>query len=147
MQLIGLGSTIYGEADPDAPTADVTLRDVAVVLDELDIDYVDFMKINIEGAEFELIPRLIDTGWTTRTRYLLIQFHEWLPRAHWRRWRIRRRLRKTHEQIWNYPWIYELWCARDKPHPRLPKFSKEDLEKIRAEWIAQRDGQPEGRAR
>jgi hypothetical protein len=35
MPLIGLGSTVYGKADPATETADVQMRDVAGVLDDL----------------------------------------------------------------------------------------------------------------
>jgi len=139
MQLLGLGSTVFGEADPEVPTADVEIRDVADVLDELGHAEIDYMKINIEGAEYDLLERLMATGWHHHVRYFLIQFHEWYGNAHLRRWRIRRRLRTTHEQVWNYPWIYELWCAKDRPHPEAPKFTKEEMAQIRRELKAQRE--------
>jgi FkbM family methyltransferase len=136
LQLKGLGSTVHGESDAAVNSVDVQIRDVAVVLEELGLERIDYMKINIEGAEYDLLERLIDTGWNHRVRYLLIQFHEWYPRAHIRRWRIRRKLRATHDQVWNYPWIYELWCAKDQPHPVAPRYSKAELAKIRAELLA-----------
>lgn len=144
MQLSGPGSTVFGAMDGSEQVVEVQIRDVAEVLEELGVTYVDYCKINIEGGEFELIPRLIDTGWIDRTRYLLIQFHEWIPHAHRMRRKIRRDLKRTHDQVWCYPWIYELWCAKDRPHPQPPKFSKADLEKLRAEWIAIRDAQSDG---
>ena len=39
--------------------------------------------------------RMVESGLVERTRYLVIQFHEWYPRAHLRRWRLRRALRRT----------------------------------------------------
>ncbi|MGI8756743.1 MAG: FkbM family methyltransferase, partial [Acidimicrobiales bacterium] len=110
MQVLGLGSTVHAKAD-GAQTVDVQIRDVATALEELGHERIDYVKINIEGAEYDLLERLLATGWNRRIRYLLIQFHEWYPNAHVRRWRIRRQLRQTHEQVWNRPWMYELWCA------------------------------------
>ena len=138
MQLIGLGSSVYGPDDPDVAVAEVQIRDVATVLDQLGVAQVDYLKLNIEGAEFDLLDRFLDAGWQHRTRYLLIQFHEWYPRAHLRRWQLRRRLRKTHDQVWCYPWIHELWCSKDQPHPAVPKFSRADKAEIRAAFEAAR---------
>lgn len=140
MEQRGLGSTVYGKND-DATiaTVDVQIRDIATVLDELGYDRIDYIKINIEGAEYDLLDRLIESGWVTRTRYLLIQFHEWYGDAHVRRWKIRRKLRATHDQVWNFPWIYELWCATDQPHPPPPQYSKAEMDEIRAALRSERD--------
>jgi FkbM family methyltransferase len=139
MEQRGLGSTVYGtNDDATVPTVDVKIRDIAGELDELGLDRLDYVKINIEGAEYDLLERMLDTGWVERTRYLLIQFHEWYPSPHLRRWKIRRRLRATHDQVWNYPWIYELWCSKDQPPPPVPHYSEEELVVIRAALREQR---------
>ncbi len=138
MEQRGLGSTVYGTNDDSVPTVEVRIRDVATVLDELGHDRIDYIKINIEGAEYDLLDRLIETGWVARTRYFLIQFHEWYGNPHRRRWKIRSHLRGTHQEVWNYPWIYELWCATDRPHPQAPKYTKEEMVEIRAALRARR---------
>jgi FkbM family methyltransferase len=137
MQLMGPGSTVGGESDDEIASVDVSIRDVAAVLEELGLERIDLMEINIEGAEYDLLEQLIETGWSGRVRYLLIQFHEWYPCAHIRRWRIRRKLRATHDQVWNHPWIFELWCSKALPHPAPPTYSKAELDRIRAELRAQ----------
>lgn len=144
MEQRGLGSTVYGANDSSVDTVDVRIRDIATVLDELGYDRIDYLKINIEGAEYDLLDRLIESGWITRTRYLLIQFHEWYADAHVRRWKIRRELRRTHEQIWNYPWIYELWCSTDQPHPTPPQYSRAEMAEIRAALRSQREAAAAG---
>lgn len=90
----------------------VRLRDVATVLDELGLDEVAWLKVNIEGGEYDLFDRLLATGWLHRVRVVSVQFHEWLPKAHRRRLAIRRGLRATHEEVWNYPWVWEVWRRR-----------------------------------
>ncbi len=42
-------------------------------------------------------------------RLFLIQFHEWLPGAYYRRWKIRSKLRKTHRLKWDYHFVWECW--------------------------------------
>ena len=139
MQLRDMGSNVYGKSDATDPTADVEIREIVAVLEELGRPRIDFMKINIEGAEYDLLERLLSTEWKHRVRYFLIQFHESYDDANVRRWGIRRRLRKTHTQVWNLPWIYELWCAKDQPHPEPQKFTREEQAQIRRELLAQRD--------
>ncbi|MDH5238725.1 MAG: FkbM family methyltransferase, partial [Acidimicrobiia bacterium] len=108
MALNGPGSSIYAD-DGLYGSQTAEIRDVVPVLAELGISHIDLLKINIEGAEYDLLDRLIDAGWLARIDQLLIQFHEWHPLAYWRRWRIRRRLRRTHRQVWDYDFVWEYW--------------------------------------
>ena len=89
----------------------VQIRDVAAVFSEL-FDHVDMLALNIEGAEYDVLDRLTETGWLPRIDVLLIQFHEWIPRSHRRREASRRALQRTHDEIWSYPWIWEAWRRR-----------------------------------
>lgn len=134
MDVAGLGSTLHHRLDgvEGFSTASVQIRDVAAVLDELGLDHVDYMKINIEGGEFDLIDRLHESGWLPRTRYLLIQFHEWFDDAERRRWRARRQLRRTHEKLWDYPWVYELWCHKDQLPQKVTFTSAQKAEMLAA---------------
>jgi FkbM family methyltransferase len=113
LALAGPGSSIYG-ASGAFGSAEVQIRDVASVLDELGVDRVDLIKVNIEGGEYDLFDRLIETSWLHRMRLVSVQFHEWHRRAHSRRRRIRRSLRAAHEQVWNYPWVWEYWRRRPR---------------------------------
>lgn len=121
----------------DRPTTTVEIRDAATVLDELGFDRIDFMKINIEGGEFALLDRLHETGWLARTRYVLVQFHEWYDKAEVRRWKSRRQLKAHHEEVWGCPWIYELWCHRDqlpeKPSPEAVEAYRQHLRAMQAQ--------------
>ena len=93
----GPGSSIYGGTGQFG-TVEVAVRDIVVVLEELDLHSVDVMKINIEGAEYDLLERLFEANWLPRISMLSVQFHEWHPRAHRRRKQIRAMLRRSHEQ-------------------------------------------------
>lgn len=108
LALAGPGSSIYTDESPFG-LVDIEIRDIAAVLGELAIDEVDLLKVNIEGGEFDLFDRLIETDWLPRVRLVLIQFHEWHPKAYRRRRSIRRELRRTHEEVWDYSWVWEYW--------------------------------------
>jgi|tagenome__1003787_1003787.scaffolds.fasta_scaffold20831219_2 FkbM family methyltransferase len=110
-----MGSTLFNEPFPAStpqPRVSVRVRDIASVLSELAPQSIDLMKINIEGAEFAVLDRLIETAWMPRIRCLMVQFHEWIDGAHYRRFRIRRALRRTHDQEWNYAFVWEKWRLR-----------------------------------
>jgi FkbM family methyltransferase len=107
----GPGSSVYG-GKGQFGSVSVPIRDIVTVLDELGVQFVDVLKLNVEGAEYDLLDRLIEADWLSRIGMISVQFHEWHPNAHRRRTRIRRALRASHEQEWNYPWVWELWRPR-----------------------------------
>lgn len=108
LSLRGPGSSIY-DAPAAYDTVDVPIRDVVDVFEELGLDEIDLLKINIEGGEYDLLDRLHATGWLPRIRIVLVQFHEWHPKAYRRRRTNRRALRDQHEEVWSYPWVWEHW--------------------------------------
>jgi hypothetical protein len=87
----------------------VQIRDVVGVLDELGIREVDLLKVNIEGGEYDLFDRLIETDWLRSVRLVSVQFHEWHPKAYRRRRAIRRALARSHTEVWCYSWVWEYW--------------------------------------
>jgi len=112
-----MGSTLFAEASAnprraDESTVDVEVRDIKRVIDELDLDEIDFVKINIEGGEYGLLERLVETGYVARCRILQVQFHEWYRAAYSRRGRIRKAIARTHRIDWDYPFVWERWLRR-----------------------------------
>jgi FkbM family methyltransferase len=108
MEYHGPGSLLV-PGGSSAPTQDVEVRDVAAVFDDLGIDHIDLLKLNIEGGEYDVLDRLLETGWMERIGVLVVQFHTRWPGAPMRRRRVRRQLRHTHVEDWNYPWVWERW--------------------------------------
>ena len=84
----------------------VPLVDVAIVIGA---NQVGLMEINAEGAEFEILNRLLDTGQISQVRCLQIQFHRFVPLASEKRRDLRRRLKQTHRCSWSVPWVWEQW--------------------------------------
>jgi len=114
MALEHLGSSIFTDTSgkKGVPSAEVGIRDIADVWISLGLDRVEFMKINIEGAEFPLLERMIEADLIKKVDCFMIQFHEWHPGAYGRRRKIRRELNKTHRLVWDYHFVWEKWLLK-----------------------------------
>lgn len=87
----------------------VEIRDVADFINENQIGFIDLMKINTEGAEYDLLDHLIARKLTKRIGNIQIQFHKLIPDAESRRNRIIKALSKTHRLTYEYKFIWENW--------------------------------------
>jgi len=76
------------------------------------IGKIDLLKINIEGGEYDVLPCLIDAGKMGDIRFLQVQFHDFIPGAVENREKIRDALKRTHEESWNYEFVWESWKKR-----------------------------------
>jgi FkbM family methyltransferase len=114
MTLEDMGSTIYtdGSDKTGVPSAEVQIRDITNAWESLGFHHVDLMKINIEGAEFPLLERMIEVDLLQSVGCFLIQFHEWHPGAYRRRRNIRKALGKTHQLVWDYHFVWEKWILK-----------------------------------
>jgi len=90
----------------------VPIRDVASVWQELGAIQVALLKINIEGGEYDLLERLLETGLVGQFQHLQVQFHRFVPDAEKRRDFIRTGLAHSHEERWCYPWVWESWTLK-----------------------------------
>jgi FkbM family methyltransferase len=70
---------------------------------------VDLMKSNIEGAEFDLLEHMLETGHISMIRDLQVQFHRFVPDSSRRRRAIRRRLAATHALTYEFYFVWENW--------------------------------------
>ncbi|NQX89916.1 MAG: FkbM family methyltransferase [Halioglobus sp.] len=113
MALEFLGSSMFSKNNT-VPTAQVEIRDIVDVWQSLGRERIALMKINIEGAEFPLLERMIETNLLEKVDCYLIQFHEWHPGAYRRRRRIRKALSNTHQLEWDYHFVWEKWVKRMK---------------------------------
>ncbi len=89
----------------------IRIRKADSIFMELGIDAIDLVKINIEGGEYDMLPSLIEAGWIERVRYVQVQFHNFVPNAVKMRDGIRAQLHRTHEEMWNYEFVWESWKA------------------------------------
>lgn len=85
----------------------VQLVDILSLLDQ--IGNVDILEINIEGDEYEVLQRLIDVQLLSTIRTLIIQFHAIVRNHEELRVLIRKSLRLTHREVFNYHYVWERW--------------------------------------
>jgi len=77
------------------------------------INIVDLLKINIEGAEYDLLDYIISHhDIINKIKNIQVQFHIFVQNAEERRERIITRLEKTHKLTWRYDWVWENWELR-----------------------------------
>lgn len=107
IRLANDASSTYDKSEGDAEV--VQLRDVGKVLEELGTEYVDVMKINIEGVEYELMERMLCLGLVRKFKNLQIQFHDFVPDAAVRMEAIQRALAETHRITYQYRFVWENW--------------------------------------
>jgi len=109
--LNGLGSSMCDERSDHSGIERIKVDIAAVdrVWNDLRLGRVDLMKINIEGAEFPLLDKMIKTDLLKNVDCFLIQFHEWHPGAYRKRRKIQEELSKTHRLEWDYHFVWEKW--------------------------------------
>jgi len=88
----------------------VFAKDIFQVVDQL--GYVDLLEINVEGAEYEILERLISSSKIIEVNILQIQFHNFSDKHDLNRARIRSSLAETHEKIFGYDWVWERWVLK-----------------------------------
>ncbi len=93
----------------------IDLVDVAAFLDQHGIERIDLMKLNIEGGEYELLQRLLDTGLIDRVGVLQVQFHEeGIADAAARMAAIHRRLAQRFTLSYQVPFVWESWSSQSQ---------------------------------
>lgn len=117
IHLAANASSLFGTTGDEE---DIDLRDVVEVLRELDLPRINLMKINIEGGEFDLLDRLLETRLVECIDHIQVQFHRFVPDAVNRRQRIRERLSRTHRLRYDYEFIWESWSRIDRPKVQAP---------------------------
>ena len=70
---------------------------------------IDLIKLNIEGAEYELLEEIIDSEFQDKIDGFLIQFHYLSHTPIKRREKIINKLKETHEPVFYYPFVWEYW--------------------------------------
>lgn len=94
--------TGYGEVET------VEMRDVAGLALPRRINLV---SINVEGGEYSLLARMVETGFVQRCQNIQVQFHNNYPQAVMLREQIRSGLAVTHHETYCYPFVWEAWRA------------------------------------
>ena len=73
----------------------------------------DLVEMNIEGGEYVVLNELIENNALRWSKNWLIQFHENDSSHELLRAQCRSALRNTHELVFSYAWVWELWKIKD----------------------------------
>ncbi len=101
-------SSVHTKAT-ESETTDIQIRDCVEFMQEHDIKKIHLMKLNVEGAEYDILEHLIAHEKIGFIDDLQIQFHDFIDNAAGRRKNIRKLLSKTHQCVWSYPFVWERW--------------------------------------
>lgn len=103
------GGAYYYTSEHEDPTHEYECFDINSLLEKH--NDIALVKINIEGAEYELLKHIIDAGLHRRIKNLQVQFHqiEGKPFKEWHE-QIQTELSKTHHLTFFYPFVWESWC-------------------------------------
>ena len=92
-----------------AKTTRIPLVDVSEFLLSRQLEDVGCLALNIEGSEYEVLDRLINTDLVARVRCIVVQFHAINEASQTRRNAIREAFARTHRCNFNYPFVWESW--------------------------------------
>ena len=70
---------------------------------------IDLLKFNVEGAEYIILPDLLENYDMTRIVNIQIGFHNHVQGHQQMRKDIQTNLSKTHSKTWGYDYIFENW--------------------------------------
>lgn len=87
-------SSIYAKVGEESQV--VSLIRTTDSLKEHNISYIDLMKINIEGGEFDLLDHLIETDFVKNITDIQIQINDFFPNAESLMKKIQQTLKRTH---------------------------------------------------
>jgi FkbM family methyltransferase len=89
---------------------EIQIVDIAEWIKGQNIAGIDLMKVNIEGGEYELLERLVETGLIRAVKNIQVQFHKIAKDSGSRMERIQTRLRNTHHPTYQYRFVWENWA-------------------------------------
>lgn len=109
---IGLSADGSSVFQVNGETESIQIVDVAEWMQHQTASHFGLMKINIEGGEYEVLERLLDTGLVSRVDDIQVQFHNIAPDSEARMKSILRRLEHSHGPTYQYPFVWENWRRR-----------------------------------
>lgn len=106
--LLAFGGAYYYSSSFETPDTEYPCFDVRTLLEPH--DHIALLKVNIEGAEYDLLNWIIDAGLHERIQNLQVQFHliEGLPVDKWYL-DIASKLSESHRLTFQYEFCWENW--------------------------------------
>tara|TARA_R100000030_G_scaffold57706_1_gene43443 strand:- start:1199 stop:1816 length:618 start_codon:yes stop_codon:yes gene_type:complete len=90
----------------------VKIKSFKDAYDETGVDKIDLMKINVEGAEYEIMQNIFDNDLVSKINNFQIQFHDITDDSERLVLDIREKLSETHNLDWKFDWVWENWSLK-----------------------------------
>jgi FkbM family methyltransferase len=103
------GSSVFRDSEV---SEDIEIVDVKDWIEKNSLTHIDLMKINIEGGEYELFDRLIESQLLNSIDNIQVQFHDIAKDSRLHMKRIQKALMQTHEPTYRYEFVWENWKRR-----------------------------------
>jgi FkbM family methyltransferase len=105
----GNGSSVFGAS---ADQEKIQIVDAKDWIQERGLGEIALAKLNIEGGEYELLDRLIETGLIKNIKDIQVQFHDVADDSRSRMAKIQQELSKTHQPTYQYEFVWENWTRK-----------------------------------
>jgi FkbM family methyltransferase len=102
----GASTSLFIDGDTKV---EVDIKSIKEVFHELQITSIDVMKLNVEGAEYDILECLIEDNLHLLVKNFQIQFHKMIPNYLDRYAAIREALAKSHKTTYDYYFVWENW--------------------------------------
>jgi len=90
----------------------IKIQDVQKFIENQKFNQIDLIKINIEGAEYDLLDKMIENNIHLICRNIQVQFHDFYSDFQNRYNRIITHLEKSHKITYSYPFVWENWALK-----------------------------------
>lgn len=110
---LGISGDASSVFKPGNETTSIQLVRIEDFLSERNIAFIDLVKINIEGGEYDLLEHLIANGMIGKFKNIQVQFHDFVPEAEARMKAIQQKLQLTHQLTYQYIFVWENWTLTD----------------------------------
>lgn len=102
--VIGMSTSVFNQTGPNEL---VEIKDILPIINRF--SQIDLVKMNIEGAEYDLLEYIIEKGLQTKLVNIQVQFHV-VEDYENRRQKIIEGLQKTHHLTYDFPvGLHENW--------------------------------------
>lgn len=90
----------------------IELKSIIDFLNNNKLFSIDLLKLNIEGSEYDVLESLIQSGLIKNIKHIQVQFHNINDKSVSRRNKIREFLSETHNETYNFEFIWEGWSIK-----------------------------------
>ena len=98
-------------------------KNFGAFIDSLRTSTIDLLKMNIEGAEYDILEGIISRNQVDKIINIQCQFHM-IENYNERYEKLVYELEKTHYLAWRFPFVWENWTRKGFDPPRMSRVAK-----------------------